>query len=201
MGIWLSIILSFFLISNSGETRPISYSGGSTVMTFSDNMKNSIYYHFSPSHKYSLGIETIEDKFFGYNYSYFRFTYLLNRKNTPNSQRNLYFQSGVSSKGFDNFFYGIHGDWETRRLFFGFSLKQVENEKKDYYDQSYQLGFAPYLGNYGDLHTWIMLKTKKNSLRNNWSTYPVLKFFKGNMLMEFGYNDKTEWDLHLMYRF
>ena len=201
MGIRLSIILFFFLVSNSSESRPISYSGGSTLMAFSDNMKNSIYYHFSPSHKYSLGIETIEDKFFGNNYSYFRFTYLLNRKNTPNSQRNLYFQSGVSSKGFDNFFYGIHGDWETRRLFFGFNLKQVENEKKDYYDQSYQLGFAPYLGNYGDLHTWVMLKTKRNSLRSEWSTYPVLKFFKGNMLMEFGYNDKTEWDLHLMYRF
>ncbi len=201
MGIRLLIILFFFLVSNSGETRPISYSGGSTAMTFSDNMKNSIYYHFSPSHKYSLGIEAIEDKFFGSNYSYFRFTYLLDRKNTQNSQRNLYFQSGVSSKGFDNFFYGIHGDWETRRLFFGFSLKQVENEKKDYYDQSYQLGFAPYIGNYGDLHTWIMLKTKRNSLMSEWSTYPVLKFFKGNVLMEFGYNDKTEWDLHLMYRF
>tara|TARA_A100001011_G_scaffold271579_1_gene280791 strand:- start:432 stop:1037 length:606 start_codon:yes stop_codon:yes gene_type:complete len=201
MGIRLSIILFFFLVSNSSESRPISYSGGSTLMAFSDNMKNSIYYHFSPTYKYSLGIESIEDKFFGNNYLYLRLTYLLNRKNTQNSQRNLYFQSGVSSKGFDNIFYGIHGDWETRRLFFGFNLKQVENEKKDYYDQSYQLGFAPYLGNYGDLHTWVMLKTKRNSLRSEWSTYPVLKFFKGNVLMEFGYNDKTEWDLHLMYRF
>ena len=201
MGIRLSIILFFFLVSNSSESRPISYSGGSTLMAFSDNMKNSIYYHFSPTYKYSLGIESIEDKFFGNNYLYLRLTYLLNRKNTQNFQRNLYFQSGVSSKGFDNIFYGIHGDWETRRLFFGFNLKQVENEKKDYYDQSYQLGFAPYLGNYGDLHTWVMLKTKRNSLRSEWSTYPVLKFFKGNVLMEFGYNDKTEWDLHLMYRF
>ena len=201
MGIRLSIILFFFLVSNSSESRPISYSGGSTLMAFSDNMKNSIYYHFSPTYKYSLGIESIEDKFFGNNYLYLRLTYLLNRKNTQNSQRNLYFQSGVSSKGFDNIFYGIHGDWETRRLFFGFNLKQVENEKKEYYDQSYQLGFAPYLGNYGDLHTWVMLKTKRNSLRSEWSTYPVLKFFKGNVLMEFGYNDKTEWDLHLMYRF
>ena len=51
-----------FLVSNSGETRPISYSGGSTVMTFSDNIKNSIYYYFSPSHKYSLRIETIDNE-------------------------------------------------------------------------------------------------------------------------------------------
>ena len=55
----------------------------------------------------------------------FRFTYLLNRNNTPNSQRNLYMQSGVSSNGLDNFFYGIHGDWETRRLFAGFGIPPI----------------------------------------------------------------------------
>ena len=27
------------------------------------------------------------------------------------------------------------------------------------------------------------------------------KFFKGNFLIEFGYNDQTEWDAHVMYRF
>jgi len=63
------------------------------------------------------------------------------------------------------------------------------------------VGVAPYLGTYGDLHSWIMLKTKRNSLKDSWSTYPVLKFFRGNFLMEFGYNDKTDWDAHLMYRF
>ena len=47
----------------------------------------------------------------------------------------------------------------------------------------------------------IMIKTKKNSLTKSRSTYPVLKFFKGNALVELGYNDKTEWDLHLVYRF
>ena len=58
-----------------------------------------------------------------------------------------------------------------------------------------------HLGEYGDFHTWIMVKSKKNDLLKNWSTFPVLKFFKGNFLIEFGYNDKTEWDSHLMYRF
>ena len=27
------------------------------------------------------------------------------------------------------------------------------------------------------------------------------KFFKGNILMEIGYHEKTNWDAHLMYRF
>ena len=170
-------------------------------MAFSDNIKNSIYYHYSPSYKYSIGIEVIRDEYFNDNYSYVRYTYLLNRKNTENSQRNLYFQSGISSKGFEEFFYGLHGDWETRRLFVGFGLKETKRKIQDYLERYYQIGVAPYLGDYGDLHTWIMIKAKENSLENKWSTYPVLKFFKGNILTEFGYNKKTEWDVHLMYRF
>ena len=198
MGIKIIILL---IISFGLDARPISYSGGSTIMSFSDNIKDSLYYHYSPSYKYSVGIENIRDKYFNDKYSYVRFTYLLNRKNTENSQRNLYFQSGISSEGFNKFFYGMHGDWETRRLFVGFGLKETKRKIHDYSEQYYQIGVAPYLGDYGDLHTWIMIKAKENSLQNKWSTYPVLKFFKGNVLVEFGYGEKTEWDVHLMYRF
>ena len=198
MGIKIIILL---IISFGLDARPISYSGGSTIMSFSDNIKDSLYYHYSPSYKYSVGIENIRDKYFNDNYSYVRFTYLLNRKNTENSQRNLYFQSGINSEGFNKSFYGMHGDWETRRLFVGFGLKETKKKIHDYSEQYYQIGVAPYLGDYGDLHTWIMIKAKENSLENKWSTYPVLKFFKGNVLMEFGYGEKTEWDVHLMYRF
>ena len=198
MGIKIIILL---IISFGLDARPISYSGGSTIMSFSDNIKDSLYYHYSPSYKYSVGIENIRDKYFNDNYSYVRFTYLLNRKNTENSQRNLYFQSGINSEGFNKSFYGMHGDWETRRLFVGFGLKETKRKIHDYSEQYYQIGVAPYLGDYGDLHTWIMIKAKENSLENKWSTYPVLKFFKGNVLMEFGYGEKTEWDVHLMYRF
>ena len=200
MGIFIALLSSFVVIADL-EARPISYSGGSTVMALSNEMKNAVYYHYSPSHKYSLGLEIGDDRFFKEEYSYFRFTYLANRKNTRHSQRNVYFQSGISSDGLDHYFLGAHGDWETRRWFVGFEVKGVEHTSSDYHEQSYQIGVAPYLGAYGDLHSWIMLKTKRNSLKDSWSTYPVLKFFRGNFLMEFGYNDKTEWDAHLMYRF
>jgi len=184
------------------DSRPISYSGGSTLMYFSDSIQDSVYAHYSPSYKYSIGIEKADDKFSNTQQTSFRFTYLLNRKNRKGSQRNLYAQAGISLNNSDSTFYGIHGDWETRRLFSGFGYKEVQNKSvQDYSDQYMQLGVAPYLGDYGDLHTWIMVKTKKNSLTRGWSTYPVLKFFSGNALIEFGYNNKTEWDLHVVYRF
>ena len=199
MGMKIFLILA--AISFGLEARPISYTGGSTIMAFSENMKNSIYYHYSPSYKYSKEIEKLKDKYFNDDYSYARFTYLINRKNTEKSQRNLYFQSGISSEGLSEYFYGVHGDWETRRLFIGFGLKETKKQIQEYFEQYYQVGIAPYLGDYGDLHTWVMLKSKKNSLTEKWSTYPVLKFFKGNSLIEIGYNNITNWDVHLMYRF
>ena len=170
-------------------------------MAFSNSMQDSIYLHYSPTYKYSLGVEAVQSKLLDKDYAYFRFTYLIDRKNTAYSQRNLYFQSGISSEGLDNHFYGIHGDWETRRWFAGFGYKKVKNDTLEYSDQFYQVGVAPYLGAYGDLHTWIMLKTTKSSLDDSWSTYPVLKFFKGDFLTEFGYSNETKWDVHLMYRF
>ena len=199
MGILVRLILLLSFINL--EARPISYSGGSTAMLITDNMKDSVYYHYSPTYKYSVGIETVKDLIFDQEYSYLRFTYLMNRKNTRHSQRNLYFQSGISSKGRDNVFYGIHGDWETRRVFTGFGFKEVENTTKDYQDYFLQAGIAPYIGEYGDLHTWLMLKSKKNTLTSEWQTYPVLKFFKGDFLIEFGYDSKINWDVHMMYRF
>ena len=199
MGILVRLILLLLFINV--EARPISYSGGSTAMLITDNMKDSVYYHYSPTYKYSVGIETVKDLIFDQEYSYLRFTYLMNRKNTRHSQRNLYFQSGISSKGRDNVFYGIHGDWETRRVFTGFGFKEIENTTQDYQDYFLQAGIAPYIGEYGDLHTWLMLKSKKNTLTNVWQTYPVLKFFKGDFLIEFGYDSKANWDVHMMYRF
>ena len=174
MGIKTILVLISLAVLDA-SARPISYSGGHTLMMFSDNMKDSIYYHYSPTYKYSVGIEQVKDKYFKENSSYLRLTYLADRKNTQNSQRNLYLQSGLSTNGADDYFYGAHGDWETRRWFVGFGLKKVKKEMVDYSQQYLQMGGAPYLGEYGDLHTWLMIKTKKNSL-NKYNIIKLLSF-------------------------
>ncbi len=93
MGIFKIFLVLF--ISLGLEARPISYSGGSTLMAFSDNIKDSLYYHYSPTYKYSIGIEAINNKYFEKDFSYLRFTYILNIKNTDNSKMNIYFHSCI----------------------------------------------------------------------------------------------------------
>ena len=203
MGIvnFLIILVTFFIL-NVTHGRPVSYPGGHTVMSKSNASYDSLYYHYSPTYKYSVGIESVIDKRINKKYAYVRSTILINRMNTKLSQRNFYAQGGISSNGFGHYFYGVHGDWETRRLFSGFGIKKtVVHDFQNDFERFVLLGLAPYLGEYGDLHSWLMVKSMRNSAMDNWESYPWLRFFKGNILVEGGYGQDTKWDVHLMYRF
>ena len=195
----IGLFLSMFALELAA--RPISYSGGSTVMAFSNNMQDSLYYHYSPNHRLSLGVEAVNDKYTDQNYAYWRATYLLNRKNSQHSQRNVYLEAGISSQGSNQGFASVHYDWETRRWFSGFGVKRVSDHATDYSETFFKVGIAPYLGEYGDLHTWLLLKRKRDTRLEHWLTYPVLRFFKGNFFIEMGYKSEIEWDTHLMFRF
>ena len=45
-----------------------------------------------------------------------------------------------------------------------------------------------------------MLKAKKDTINNNWDTYPFIKLFKGDFLIEIG-TKNSHWDVHYMVRF
>ena len=60
----IAFISLTLLTLNIAEARPISWSGGSTLMYKSNSMFTSYYYHYSPSYKYSIGAEYIDDKYF-----------------------------------------------------------------------------------------------------------------------------------------
>ena len=80
-------------------------------MAYSNAQADKIYWHYTPNIKYSLGIDYQEDKITEQSFASARFTYLLHRKNTATSQRNLYLKSGVGLNDSDNHFYGLAGDW------------------------------------------------------------------------------------------
>ena len=201
MGILKLLVLSIVLVSSSlAQARPISWTGGSTMMYKSNSMMSSYYYHYSPSFKYSVGTEYINDRHSNDQYISIRSTYLLDRKNTKESQRNLYLTASLSSKRSDEFYYGIHGDWETRRYFTSFSILDKHSKQKNYTENEFQVGIAPYLGEYNQLHTWVMLKSKEDTRNNNWKTYPFIKIFKGDFLLEVG-SKESHWDIHFMKRF
>jgi len=200
-GIKSLILVLILLTTLESQARPISYVGGHILMLNIGGQPDNIYWHYTPNINYSIGLDYQQDKISNEYFPSARFTYLLNRKNTAASQRNLYIKTGVGLTNADNHFYALTGDWETRRLFAGFSAKQVSGIGYDLFEQSAKIGIAPYLGDYGDLHTWLMVETKKDDLEDKRTTYPVLRLFKSGAMVEVAYHRSTDWTLHLMYRF
>ena len=94
--------------------RDRSYTDSFTFMTYSNYMKESLYVHYSPSFKQSIGVEVLEDKGFHTSYGLLRYTRLLMRKNTKNSQANFYFIASFGLNETSNYSYGVQGDWENR---------------------------------------------------------------------------------------
>ncbi len=196
----LAIIIICLYASESLIARPISWSGGSTFMYKTNSMISSYYYHYSPTYKYSIGGEYVDDKYFNSKYFNIRGTYLLDRTNKKLSQRNLYITAALSTKESDNFYSGIHGDWETRRVYTSFSHIYKHTKDRDYSESELQFGIAPYLGEYNELHSWAMIKAKKDTINDNWDIYPFVKIFKGDFLLEIG-TKNSHWDIHYMLRF
>ena len=98
--------------------RPISYSGGTTIIQNNGPIKNSLLVHYTPHYTYSLG----------YTWEYFRndrttlnglqLNYLINRWFYDDAQGNLYFKTALgraSQSGItDNYgMASIAADYET----------------------------------------------------------------------------------------
>ena len=60
----------------------------------------------------------------------------------------------------------------------------------DQFQQKARLGIAPYIGDYGDLHTWLMLEAshQPDYSGDTFIVTPLVRLFKGTTLVELGYS-------------
>lgn len=197
-------LIGLMLTPNLAQARPVSYPGGFTVMTMNDADRHSAHLHYSPTAKYSIGYRAEYWRDSDMQLHALQMNNLLKRWNGPASQANLYLKSGIglaqSDKGnFDNkieaaAFTGIATDWETRRYFISYENRYTEaGDIDDFYMQSARVGIAPYVGDYGDLHTWLMLETQHSpENKDPWTVTPLVRLFKGVNLMEAGISNKGD---------
>lgn len=205
--------LSATAYSKPAEARPVSYPGGWTTMLMNDGEKNSAHIHYSPTANLSLGykFENWRDKEMVLNA--LQMNNLLHRWNEANSQANLYLKSGLGiaysdAEEFDSekapaAFTGLAADWENRRLFVSYENRYTEaGEIDDFYMQSARIGWAPYEGDYGDLHSWLMLHVEHTPENGDPLTVtPLVRFFKSVHLLEAGMNNHGELLFNYVYRY
>lgn len=200
----LSASLAIFSYIGFAEARPVSYPGGVTAMLTNNGDKNALHLHYSPSAKYSLGYKLEFWRDGEYGIEAFQLNNLIKRWNKKDSQANLYLKSGVgfSFSDYGDFekemepaaFTGIAADWEDRRFFVSYENRYTEaGDIDDFYMQSARAGIAPYIGDYGDLHTWLMLEVEhRPEADEHYTLTPLVRFFKDVHLIEAGFSNKGE---------
>jgi len=120
---------------------------------------------------------------------------LIRQMDKKAEQANFYFKSGAGFAYEEGTsepagFVGLATDWETRRYFLSYENRFMDAGEIDSQAlHKARVGLAPYIGDYGDLHTWVMLEAYYDAgNEDRFSLTPLVRFFKGPHLLEAGYN-------------
>lgn len=197
------------LLGFEAHARPVSYPDGWTVMQRNNADFSSAHIHYSPTFQDSIGLYveqnwTDDATFYGLQYNR-----LVKRWNGEGSQANFYAKLGAGyADAFDDEgdlsgFAGLSVDWETRRWFTSYDIRATDFADNQSVHHSARVGVAPYIGDFGDLHTWLMLEVANHPEGDEpLTTTPLVRFFKGVQMVEIGYTVERERALlNWIYRF
>ncbi len=198
------------MLSVGVNARPVSYPGGLTVMAQTNEEEYSLHTHYSPTAKYSVGMRNELFHKDDIQMHSAQLNYLVKRWNNSNSQANLYSKSGFGFSKSDSetaasAFTGLALDWETRRYFASYENRYIEaGDVMSKFSQSARLGIAPYVGDFGDVHTWMMVQVDhdpKNADNDHYRVTPLIRLFYDTHLLETGYSDNDQLMVNYIKRF
>tara|TARA_A100001015_G_scaffold300329_1_gene385593 strand:+ start:250 stop:774 length:525 start_codon:yes stop_codon:yes gene_type:complete len=113
------------------------------------------------------------------------YNHRLLRKNTAESQQNIYALVGLGQQNSQSVSHlGLQWDWETRQYF---AMLKYDALSTQSFITS-RIGFAPYIGAFDDLHTWLMLEYQSTRFDQRYSALvtPLIRLFTGGYLLEIG---------------
>ena len=175
----MKIILFFYflIIMNNAFSHPVGFSKSYTISINQFGSNSNYLLHYSPSFKYSIGYNQLNDEYDG-----LYLGYLIKRWNLPKAQGNAYIFGSVG----DNFNHqGFQLDYETRKFYTMYKYNKYNiNNSNDINLNIFRIGFAPYEGDYSELNTWFIFEYNKEN-----KITPLLRFFYKNVLWETGYNN------------
>ena len=126
---------------------------------------------------------------------------LLKRWNLPNGQGNVFNMSGAGAALYHGdtqpcLWTAFLADYESRRWFFSYEPRFIwDGDIENSVSQRAYVGVAPYLANYNQLNTWVMLRLDHHpSKHDHFVATPLLRFFYKTYWLEVGYSS----DKHIM---
>lgn len=183
-----SLVILGLVLSVSSEARPVSYPGGWVSMVQYRPDVYQAHAHYSPTARYSWGYMGIQSTHTQTSFHGVQFHYLAKRWNRPNSQANVYAMTaaGVQSTSRARYdgatIHGVSMDWENRRYFTRYTARVHTHDGEA--QHTGRVGIAPYIGDYGDLHTWLMLQVEV--MGQDTAIVPLIRWFRSMHLVELG---------------
>ena len=195
----LSPLLLALVLALEASARPVSYVGGWTIIETSNRQSTAALVHYTATPRLSLGGRVEWDRNADFMMTAVQPTWLAKRWFGQDFQAKVYLTGGLgfatggngNAMGSDAaYFAGVMADWETRRHFLSYEARFLDaGHFGNDFMQAGHVGWAPYEGDTGDLHTWLMLEVdhRPDALESIGVT-PMIRFFKNTLLVEVGYN-------------
>ena len=198
-------ILAAALAVVTVQARPVSFVGGKTAIVSVDGKEASALLHYTINPKISVGLRSILRNSLRTSINAVEMNVLAHRDNGEDHQANLYFRGGLGlgstkqdgmTRQFKPAAYvGMAADWEDRRFFVSYKNKvEAISGQEGEFSQSARVGIAPYIADFGELHTWLMLEGNHHPMDSEgaFTIRPLVRFFKGTHLVEIGVNNRLE---------
>lgn len=191
----LVIAASLMAFTATSYARPVSYPDGWTLMQRNNGDRSLAHIHYSPTAFDSIGLYVEQNWAEDVTFTGLQYNRLLKRWNGEGSQANLYAKVGAgqadpfgAGKAELSGFAGFAADWETRRWFASYEMRATDYAGNKSLRHSGRAGVAPYIGDFGDLHTWLMVQVDHHPEGETpVTTTPLVRFFKGVQMVELGY--------------
>jgi hypothetical protein len=180
--------------------KPISYVGGTMIMQENDETGHTLSLDYTLSPNYAVGLYAKKESG-GSEFTTVgpQLNTLIKRWNFPDGQGNIFNLTGagvseLSGESQPSLWTGFLADYETRRVFFSYEprfmyAKDIETS----FWQRARVGVAPYIGNYEDLHTWLMLQVDHHPVKEDTVVLtPLVRFFYDTTLVEAGYSGNNQ---------
>lgn len=191
MKLVITLLLVLFLPSFVAA-RPVSYPGGWTFITENDAEQNSALMHYTITPRVAVGYRASYNRDTHATFNGIQMNNLLKRWNNPDSQANIYTRTAIGlTQDKVEGFGGIQADWETRRYMISYENMAMfsPDDRRNRFHQMAGVGIAPYVAEFGSFHTWAMLHViHAPEDRQEMQWQPMMRFFKGPLLFEGGYN-------------
>lgn len=209
MKFYILTTLLFFSFVLPAQAKPLSYPGGIMVMQENDETGHTLSIDYTVTPQYAVALYAKKESS-GDNFATggLQLNTLIKRWNLPDGQGNIFNMTGagLTRDGNDNEFSiwtGFLADYETRRIFISYEPRfmYAGTIDKSFWQRG-RVGVAPYLANYDDLNTWMMIQVDHHPMKDDtFVVTPLVRFFYKTTLMEAGYssNDRLMFNWQLQF--